>query len=135
MSVITAVNVARKVRDFFDEVRWVDLQLPDGWLGDRPMENLYQLTYLASRPRRLLIELDDQILVSFAGGALAVERSLSYETLPSGTPALVFSNFRQCVVEILGFGDLAPSLLSYLEGSVRLIAPFAGGLEPIPIGG
>src|SRR5579884_1914547 len=36
--------------------------LPDGELG-RPGDNLYRTTFIQDRPRKLLVELDDQLLL------------------------------------------------------------------------
>lgn len=42
-------------------------------LGDRPMDSLHELTFVSARPKRLILELDEQLLFSFAGRAVRVE--------------------------------------------------------------
>ncbi len=102
-----APDLAATVRAFFDEVLVAGLLLPDGWFGGRPMENHHQLTFLAARPKRLLLELDEQLLLSFSGAPI-VERTTSELALRDGTPTLLIRDFRQCVFEYLEYGNDTP---------------------------
>jgi hypothetical protein len=110
------------VKGFFAKCEVAGLLLPDGWFGGRPMENQHRLTFVAQRPKRLLVELDDQILLSFSGGAVVTETT-SQHALLGGTPTLVVSGFRQCVVEYLQYGSDAPDTASYRAGQVQFVAP------------
>ena len=110
---------ADDVRMFFAFAGGADLLLPDGWFGGRPMENFHQLTFVTARPKRLVIELDDHLLLSFSGTP-EVKRAIS----PLGTDkAIVIRGFRQCVLEYLEYGgDEAPHVRSYDGGDVWLVA-------------
>jgi hypothetical protein len=105
------------VREFFDAVEVAGLLLPDGWFGARPMENHHTLTFVASRPKRLLVELDHQLLLSFSGKPV-VERTPS---------ELVIHSYRQCVFEWLEYVNETPHVATYTEGRVRLVAPVEPG--------
>jgi hypothetical protein len=50
------------VRDWFGQVRVAGLELPSGWFG-RPHDNLHELTWSAATSGKLLLELDEQILL------------------------------------------------------------------------
>jgi hypothetical protein len=117
-----AHDLGTTVRAFFDEALVAGLLLPAGWFGGRPMETHHRLTFVAARPKRLLIELDEQPLLSFSGTPV-VEPTTSELALASGTATLVIRDYRQCVVEYLEYGNDAPHVLSYTEGQARLVAP------------
>lgn len=116
------VDLDIKVRRFFDEALVAGLLLPDGWFGGRPMETHHQLTFVAARPKRLLIELDEQMLLSFAGQPI-VEQTTSDLALADGTTTLVISGYRHCVLEYLEYGNDTPHVLTYAEGRVCFVAP------------
>lgn len=113
---------AAAVEAFFREVHAADLLLPDGWFGGRPMENQHELTFVVERPRRLLMELDDQLLLSFSP-QVKVTRTTSQLALRRGTPALVLSGFGQCTLEYVEYGSDRPHERSYNDGQVILVAP------------
>jgi len=115
-------DVASIVKTFFANCEVAGLLLPDGWFGGRPMENQHRLTFVAQRPKRLLVELDDQILLSFSGDAV-VTQTTSQHALLRGTPTLVVSGFRQCVLDYLQYGSDEPHLASYSQGQVQFVAP------------
>jgi hypothetical protein len=110
------------VRRFFDEALVAGLMLPDGWFGGRPMETHHRLTFLAARPKRLLIELDDQLLLSFPGRP-EIELTTSELALADGTATLAISGYAQCVLEYLEYGNDRPHVVSYSVGEVYLVAP------------
>ena len=119
---MTANDIEEAVRGFFAEASVAGLLLPDGWFGGRPMENHHRLTFVASRPKRLLIELDENVLLSFSG-APTVERASSAHAAADGTRTLVISGYRQCVLDFLEYVNETPHTASYTEGSVYLVAP------------
>lgn len=82
----------QSLRAWFDRVDQADLKLPDGYFGGRPGENLHELTFLAVRPRKLLIELDERLLLVFTGTPSVEERELDHglELVLSGFAALTF---------------------------------------------
>jgi hypothetical protein len=108
---------------FFERARFAGLLLPDGWFGGRPMDTLLRLTLLAIRPKRLILELDDQLLLSFIGPDILVEESTSELAMTGGTAMLVIAGFRHCTFEWLGYGSDAPHLQSYHGGRVCFVAP------------
>lgn len=61
------MTFAARLSVFFQRGSAVGLVLPDGWYGGRPMENQYVLTMTLERPSRLLIELDEHVLLTFTG--------------------------------------------------------------------
>jgi hypothetical protein len=115
---------ARAVNAFFDRVTVAGLLLPDGWFGGRPMENQHRLTFVAERPKRLLIELDEQVLLSFSGRP-DVNVITTDHAMARGTPTLEISRFRQCVIEYLEYGNDAPHSRSFLDGRVLLVSPLS----------
>jgi hypothetical protein len=115
-------DLAAKVQAFFDDVLVAGLVLPDGWFGGRPMESHHRLTFVADRPKRLLVELDELLLLSFSGSP-QVERTSSDLALAEGTPTLVIRGFQQCAVEYLEFANEAAHLDRFVEGQVLLVAP------------
>ena len=110
------------VRAFFEDVGVAGLVLPDGWFGGRAMESHHQLTFVASRPKRLLVELDDQVLLAFSG-APSVTRLTTDLAMKSGTRGLVIASFTQLVLDFLGYGDDEPHATIYSEGTVTFVAP------------
>lgn len=119
MSLDTAPAI---VESFFEQAEVAGLLLPDGWYGGRPMENHHRLTFVAQRPKRLLIELDDRILLSFSGRP-KVEVATTKHALMAGTPTLIISGFGQAVLEYLEYVNDAPHVKSYTDGAVSLVAP------------
>jgi hypothetical protein len=94
-----------------------------GWLvGGRPMENHHRLTFVAARPKRLLIELDEQLLLSFSGPPV-LQRTRSDLALAGGTPTPVIRGFRQCVLKYVEYGSDAPHVTTYGGGEACLVAP------------
>jgi hypothetical protein len=116
------VTLERDIRNFFDKYRVADLLLPDGWFGGRPMEAHFRLTFVSARPKRLVLELDDHILLSISGPLAIQEVSLG-ETEDAGTPALRLSAFSQAVLDYVEFGGDKPSFATYGSGTIHLVAP------------
>jgi hypothetical protein len=108
------------VLGFFNEVRVADLLLPDKWFGGRPFENNHELTHVTARPKRLIIELDDHLLLSFSGSPI-VER-VGWE--------LVIRGYSQCVLEYLEYVNETPHAVVYDDGEVRFVAPQAAVIAP-----
>ena len=87
------------------------------------MDALHQLTFVVARPKRLLIELDDQLLLSFAG-PVKIEKTRTNYALADGTPTLVIEGFTQLVVDFTEYGNERPHVSSYPSGGrVCLVAP------------
>jgi hypothetical protein len=110
------------VRKFFEDNITVGLLLPDGWFGGRPMENQHRLTFVAARPRRLIVELDDRLLLSFSGESFIVEKKTSNLALESGTPSLEFRGYQQCIFEYLEYGTDSPHEKCYKAGLICMVS-------------
>lgn len=85
------------------------LALPDGWFGGRYGEGAHRLTYLEQRPRKLLIELDEQLLLSFT----------EVPAVSSSGEELVLSEFQQLVFDWQEYVNLTPHADRYSRGEVR----------------
>lgn len=115
-------EVENSVMGFFDRAGVAGLLLPDGWFGGRPMEGHHSLSFVAARPKRLLIELDDQLLLSFSGSPEVFETVTEF-ALVEGTPTLVVEGFRQLVFDYLEYVNETPHVVSYTDGRVCLVSP------------
>lgn len=110
------------VRDFFQEAQVAGLRLPDGWFGGRPMEGHHRLTFVVALPKRLLIELDDQLLLSIVGRPRIVATTTDL-ALADGTSTLVIEGFSQAVFEYLEYVNETPHVASYTEGRISFVSP------------
>ena len=126
--IVVAVGEAQaaEVTKFFRTHSFAALLLPDGWFGGRPMENQHRLTFVASRPKRLLIELDDQVLLSIIGKRVSV-RHITRDLGQS----LVLDGFRACVIEYLDYGDDRPQpVMTFSDGAIEFVAHDSQGNTP-----
>jgi hypothetical protein len=87
---------------------WMD---GDGERHDigRPGDNLYRLTFLTDRPHKLLIELDEQILL--------VLTEPKVTTVPGVQVRL---DFKQMTLDWQGYGDLTPHASIWSAGHLML---------------
>ncbi|MSP13841.1 MAG: hypothetical protein EXR62_12905 [Chloroflexi bacterium] len=99
---------------WFQIARVGGLVLPDGWFG-RPYDNTHQLTHLEIWSHKLLIELDDQLLLIFTDiKKVRIENS-----------ELLLTDFVQLVFDYQEYVNLSPHARVYKDGEVRLI-PLGG---------
>ncbi len=87
------------------------LSLPDGGIG-RAGDNLYRLTYIEDRPRKLLVELDDQLLLVFTEAAVT-----------SADHKEVRLRFKQLTFDWEEYGSLTPHASTYSSGQVVFFGP------------
>lgn len=106
------VLAAEAVQQFFDRILLASLELPDGWFAGRRGESLHELTMVIPRPRRLLVELDGQLLLSFSEVALV---SIDGEVL-------TISRFDQLVFDWQSYGQNLPEVRVFGSGTVRLVS-------------
>ena len=66
-------EIARVIAELFDDQSAAGLVLPNGWLG-RPYDNLHELTGCTVAGDTLRIELDGQLILTFAGAGLVAAR-------------------------------------------------------------
>ena len=114
-------QLEQTVRTFFRDVRFVGLCLPDGWFGGRAMDSYHELTFVAERPKRLLVELDEQLLLVFSG-PVRVRRTTTALAMLQGTPSLLIEGFSQCVFDWLGYGNDSPHVSVFHDGRVCLVS-------------
>jgi hypothetical protein len=88
------------------------LILPDGWFG-RPGDNIHALTFLEARKDKLLLELDDQLLLIFT----------SLKEVRDEGAEIVLSPFSQLVFDWQEYGSLTPHAYLYRGGEVRFVQP------------
>ena len=103
-------DVLAAVREFFRRVDHAGLVLPNGWFG-RPYDNLLQLTRVEADETSLLIELDGQLILTFAGEpkltasdrGLRLSRfvSLAWDWTEFGTTVLHHEHFSSVTVEFV----------------------------------
>jgi hypothetical protein len=107
---------------FFERRTAVDLYLPDGWYGGRPMDGQHELTLVLERPARLLIELDEHILLTFTGEDVSVAPVSTTVLDRAGTPAIQIGSFRQLVVDARLYGSQETTAKIYSTGTVLLVS-------------
>ena len=95
--------------DWFSKNPGPCLELPDGYFGGRPFDNSHKLTFVAARPHKLILELDEQVLLVFT----------DCKSSESGDSDFSISNFKQLTVDRQGYGDMKPHHHSYGSGTVR----------------
>ncbi|SDZ34879.1 hypothetical protein [Thermoactinomyces sp. DSM 45892] len=104
-------KVVKEIEQWFQEQLCAGLILPTGWNG-RPYDNVYRLTFVAGRPRWLMIELDDN--------SLFVITDLK-ECKPSESE-LTLSGFTQFVRHNPGGDTFDPSMEVFTEGSIQFVS-------------
>lgn len=101
-------NSGLKIQPWFNSAKLASLELPDGWFG-RPFDNLHTLTYFSIRPHKTIIELDNQLLLSFTDLASVIVNDKQLE----------LSGFTQLVFDWQEYGNLKAHAQVYTEGLVR----------------
>ena len=110
------------VRTFFEEARVAGLLLPSGWFGGRAMENHHRLTSVVQEPMRLLIELDERLVLTFSGPVRVKTRNTVF-ALAGGTPTLVVDGFEQCMFDWHEYDSDTPHADIFHDGCVCFVAP------------
>lgn len=99
------------VRQFFSTVGYAGLILPNGWFG-RPYDNLLQLTRSEANEQMLLLELENQLVLRFAGEPQAT----------STDRGLRLSGFTALSWDWTEFGSTASHHEEFTSGEVELVA-------------
>ena len=89
------------------------LVLPSGWFG-RPFDNHHEITWIENRKFKLLIEIDEQLL-------LIVTKTIEFEIYLDNKD-LVIKNFLRLNFDRLGYGDLSSHLENFVTGELRFVA-------------
>lgn len=109
---MTNNDIAAVVRDFFATVGFAGLVLPSGWFG-RPYDNLLQLTRSEASGEALILELDGQLVLTFAGEP----------RLTSTDRGLRLTGFTGLAWDWTEFGSTASHHEEFTSGEVELVAP------------
>lgn len=120
---LAPMSFARTISEFFQRGSTVGLLLPDGWYGGRPMENQHVLTLALDRPDRLLVELDEHVLLTFTGSDLSVENVITEALDKHGTPAVAVNGYRQAVLDARLYGSDDTAVKVYREHPVLFVSP------------
>lgn len=99
------------IREFFGIVGYAGLILPSGWFG-RPYDNLLQLSRSEASEGSLLIELDDQLLLTFDGQPVAT----------STNNGLRLGGFAVLHWDWTEFGSTVPHHEEFVAGEVEFVA-------------
>jgi hypothetical protein len=107
---------ANEIVAWFARQKGAGVVLPDGWFG-RPYDNMHELTFLELRPHKLIIELDNQLLLTLTepGRVTAADGEL------------LLDGFAQCVFDWQEYGSLRPHATVYESGAVRFVSLTIGG--------
>ena len=114
MSPYAERQAGETVKRWFEEMDGqAHLVLPDGPFGGRPYETIPELTHLLARPRKLLIELDEQLLLVFTEpGRVEVEGR-----------DLVIDDYAQCVFDWQEYVNFTPHGDKFRAGEFRFEPP------------
>lgn len=105
-------EISTLVEKWFQRTGGGGLILPDGWFG-RPYDNIHQLIYIESRPKKVIIELDGQLYLIITEPTSALEKDNE----------LTLSGFTQCVFDWAEYGLRAVHCAIYKSGDVKFLAP------------
>lgn len=86
------------------------------------MENQHDLTFIVERPGRLIMELDERMLLTFTCARLSVKQVTTDVLDPAGTPAVEIAEFQQLVVDARLYGTHGVEATTYDEGLVLLVS-------------
>lgn len=109
---MTNNDVLAIVREFFSRVGYAGLVLPSGWFG-RPYDNLLQLTRSEASGQSLLLELDGQLILTFAGEP----------QVTSGDGGLRLGGFASLAWDWTEFGSTVSHHEEFSAGEVEFVAP------------
>lgn len=117
-------SIERTVVEWFAKVRMASMVLPSGWFGGRCGENLHELTGIWARDYKLILELDDQLLLVFTG----IKSAHIEEFVDRGSEELVLDGFVRLVFDWLAYGSLGPDTEIFDRGEVRFVK-----IRPVPV--
>jgi hypothetical protein len=112
------MSCERVLRAWFQAWPGPSLGLPNGWFGGRYGENQHEVTFLAERRRKLLIELDGRQLLLFTGIPTVEDR------VGDGRRELVLRDFLQLTFDWEEYGgDGNTHVWRFTEGEVMFASP------------
>lgn len=98
-------DVEQIIRDFFASDRAILMQRPGGWFG-RPYDSQHELTFIAMRPHKLILELDGQAYLIFTEAKMVERRG----------GRLIVEEFDQLVLDRQGYVDMTAHVCVYDRG-------------------
>ncbi|MFI6424508.1 hypothetical protein [Promicromonospora sp. NPDC050880] len=109
---MTNFDALAAIRRFFSVVECAGLILPSGWFG-RPYDNLMQLTRGEASEDSLLLELDGQLILKFAGRT----------QVASTDRGLQIGGFAVLSWDWTEFGSASSHREEFDSGAVELVGP------------
>lgn len=111
--------VLTEAEAWFTEHEFGHLELPDGWFG-RPWDGQHLLTFGAARPQRLILELDEHLLLIVSGPVTARREMSGPDSSGHRLSALVLADFSQLVFDQRWYGSAQWSARVFERGRVRM---------------
>jgi hypothetical protein len=109
-AIVDAKEISEFVAEWFQKVGLAGMILPTDWFG-RPDDNFHQLTWIAARNRKVLIELDQQLLLTITQPKQAQVREAE----------LLIEGAAQVVLDWEEYGSFTPHVENCGPGSVRFM--------------
>jgi hypothetical protein len=109
---IKTTKIVSILEEWFRRMGGGSLILPDGWFG-RPYDNIHQLTYIKARPKKVLIELDEQLYLFITEPATITEKDNE----------LILGGFSQCIFDWTEYGSRTSHSTTYKSGNLKFVAP------------
>jgi hypothetical protein len=107
------MDFKQPIQDWSDKNKGFGLELPNGWFG-RPYDNIHQITWIEDRKFKLLVEIDEQLLLIFT-------KTKQFEVSEIDNN-LILKNYLRFTFDRLGYGDLTSKLEAFENGEVKLIS-------------
>ncbi len=107
------MNYKKLVEEWSQKNQQFGLELPNGWFG-RPYDNIHGITWTEDRKFKLLVEIDEQLLLIFT-------KTKQFEILEIEN-TLVFKGYLRCTFDRIAYGDLASKLDTFEAGQVTLFS-------------
>lgn len=98
------------VTTWFSIVRLASLELPSGWFGG-PRRSLHQLTNAVAWHDRLILELDQQLLLVITAPSVPLQQGNE----------LVIERFDQLVFDWQEFANRRPHSEAFTSGAIRFV--------------
>ena len=109
---INKENIIKQINNWFKNYNGGGLITPDGWFG-RPYDNIHMLTCLIVRSTKVILELDEQLLLTFT----------DLKSISDKGTELIFENYSQCVFDWQEYGNVKSHVSVYKSGIVKIVAP------------
>jgi len=109
-------RIQKSIVSWFSRVRVASMKLPSGWFG-RPRDAFHKLTHCATLHRKLIIELDEQLLLVLTD----VENATVSSHPEQNEEWLTLSGFSNFVFDRLEYVSMAPRTEVFESGEVTFV--------------